>query len=207
VIGSWLCRRRGGAGAGSGAGSGSGSRASAIAASILASRARLSKSRHEPSKPSTAPTLRLHAVAASSLASSESTAPTCFRVGGSCATLMAWSRFSSISYIIFLISSVRVGDRRTSPGASRVRFEVSLPGFVSDLSTGRCGVNIPTSVKDEDAIAGRPVRADSVLVKDTRATGGGRRAARPASLHLIPRTSLHASTVSRSRSRALLGTV
>jgi hypothetical protein len=47
---------------------------------------------------------------------------------------------------------------------------------------------IPTSVKDEDAIAGWPVTAGSVLIKDNRArehpggrqaAGGGRRAARP----------------------------
>jgi hypothetical protein len=46
---------------------------------------------------------------------------------------------------------------------------------------------IPTSVKDEDASAGWPLMAVSVLMKDNRAidpdgryaVGGGRRAARP----------------------------
>jgi hypothetical protein len=45
-------------------------------------------------------------------------------------------------------------------------------------SAARALEGIPTSAKDEDAIAGWPVTASSMLIKDNRATGG-RRAARP----------------------------
>jgi hypothetical protein len=79
-------------------------------------------------------TLRLHAVAASSLALSASTASTCFRYS----TLIAWSRFASISYII---SPVRVGGligehRPALPASGFAQIRTSC-----DLSTGRCGVN------------------------------------------------------------------
>jgi hypothetical protein len=56
---------------------------------------------------------------------------------------------------------------------------------------------IPTSLKDEDAIAGRPVTADSVLMKDTTAVGAVRHAL-PAHISFPELARLHASTVSRS---------